>query len=444
MGGPPSETAARKTPRQTRSTRLILAAFICAVGFTFLVISVSALKPNWFGPPLAPTSPFVILILFALSICIWFYAENRRPQPRLNGTATTIRAVKAVLYLEAGALAAIGAFGLYLMRHQSISTPIYDQYALAFGDEASPNDPVKTVLFWWAKRDQDGAPAGALPMFLGSLLAVGFGVWFPKIALAASEGSLGAVEKFVAPLLSLALVGIGASQQSDQNRADMDRNLTIQGLPASLRLTAQQKVDQKFYAMDGGRMSDASIALLQQRVADLQAAIDHPVKPEALDPKIAAELTSLESQLQKVQTQIYSIKDRAVTVNPPDLGAITKGLEAIQKAESDAVDVYRTEGAGACALMAVEYNKLIPHTQLVLKSAASDLRVEAKRNPLQKAAAWATGMPKPDDGTQLDGVAANLEQTQMTLQQTIQRACPQDATMASVAAAAANASSLAR
>lgn len=414
------------TVRTARGVRNILAAFITAVGFAFLVIAVNALRPDWFEAPWRIYSPFFSLTCFGLGVIAWFCAVNPPAALRAPGEHHALLRPSRVLLGLAALSVVLGCVGLYAMCARTNATAPYDQYALSLAPPDGDPKVQRSVLFWWVKRDQSAVPAGALPMFLGSLLAVGFGVWFPKIGLASSSGALGAAEKYVAPLLSLALVGIGANQQSDAVRANMDKILIQEGRPAGVRQnvdasTTNAVFDQRRYAMDASQMSDAALAQLQQRVTDLGLRIDG--LPQG-DEDARTQVVMLRDQLQGMQQVVYNLNKKPFTVTPTDLSSVDTALTELAKADRDAVDAYRTGGSGPCALMAVEYAELKGDTPSTLSIIAGKMNKTAHRNFVQSAAARLTGIQRPDNGDDVQAISAQLLRTRQTLQQAIDYACP--------------------
>jgi hypothetical protein len=259
------------TKREIVESRLITGALISSVGVGVLLMVLATLQAKWFDDSAPPFSPFLIVIPVALAVAAFYWLVNlappwkffmRRPQAAAEGAGMRPRPPALRLLLFRGFVTAwvtaliciaISALAFGELSRAARTPASLDRYVLSLpmitgssGNLTAPQSPTvqksqDAVLVWWVTRQHHELPAGTLPTFLGGLFIITFGLWFPHIVLSQATGAMGLGEKLVAPILGLALVGLGATQQADAAKVEQDVQLVKGGYPAVLGLTPGQK-----------------------------------------------------------------------------------------------------------------------------------------------------------------------------------------------------------
>jgi polyhydroxyalkanoate synthesis regulator phasin len=409
-------------PPPPRVTRLIYAGFICAIGYAVLVVVFSQLP----AAAAKDTEAWVYLwplVAAAIACAALFVAINssrvrgrsiaRRPHQRLDLRIAIFGALALIL-------AALGFQGAAYPKDQP---RIIDQYAINLpaynlpGDGAPAADqdlragPAMTKsgtprrpavqLIWLVARADQGLSSGVLPMFMGGLLAIAFGLAYPHISPKASDDALGWAEKLLAPLLSIALVAVGAGQHADAQKAEAAANMVRQGLPPQVYLDPTTFKAQLHVIADG-ELNPETAELLRQRVNDLATQLaayqnEHGRVDEgqrAAIQDVVQRLASIESVLRKgvktgnpevtrddvrqLSNAITSLQDR---VN--DLGATAQDQKDLRAAQCD-----------AARQMLAHFTENSPDA---LKAKAAALNREARLAPLENVLIWLRlEEPKPD------------------------------------------------
>jgi hypothetical protein len=313
----------RKESVASLRARIVIGGFICAIGYGVLLLGASLFMRTW-NSSAAEFQGFGSLALAGLAIWLFYRIRIVRLRADLkarmadssgdywndsksgnwldDGVRNVVTAVQdlgltfaAVLFCGAivwfGVIASIYAkqpevrrFALSLPITIAADTTVPNgtdvgqpaagqkgagQAAAGAQERSQPQKiPVapNAVLVWNLQSDADPVPAGAPPILLGALLIVGFGIWFPTIELAQSKGAVALSEKLVAPVLSAALIALGASQQTDADRTSANKELTEQGLPPTIEV-GQPPVS--VYVQNPKTLSPGGDAYLTNSLADL-------------------------------------------------------------------------------------------------------------------------------------------------------------------------------
>jgi hypothetical protein len=121
----------------------------------------------------------------------------------------------------------------------SIAQNISQQSNAGTSQRTAPAAPT-TVLTWSIDRERTPLPHGIPAIFLGGLFTAAFGIWFARMGDGADK-SIAIGEKLLAPVLSLGLIGFGASQHAEATKEEKDIRLAERGLPPILNVPDGQK-----------------------------------------------------------------------------------------------------------------------------------------------------------------------------------------------------------
>jgi hypothetical protein len=214
---------------------------------------------------------------------------------------------------------------------------------------ASTNPATDSLMVWSVDRPASTVPAGALPLFLGALMIVAFGLWYPRLEFSAdAKGGLGITEKLVAPILSLSLVALGVGQQADAAHTDADVKLTRAGLPPVIRSDAGLS----FYLQDRAKLNQASVDELSKNIETLgknlatspAKVLDNGAPANNLSP------TDLDNLVKALNGVKLSLKD-PVTVNypssDPQIAALANRVQLAEDNSSRAQFAATTAGGAA-------------------------------------------------------------------------------------------------
>jgi len=388
-GAPP--TATPEATKATRRTRLIFGGFICAVGLAIEIIVLALLQRGWFQPVAWWNSPFVTILSMLLAVALLFLAFNTSNRQRwfawLERALPWLKKPprrRAVLGLL-GVMFLLSAAGGYYAAAQSSEGPKgYDLYALVLPDQAAQaaagSTPPATApsIVWWAPRAAPPLPDGLLPMFLGGLIAAGFGLWYPKISGQDADGALGTAEKLIAPLLSAALVAVGAGQQAEATKAKANLQATLQNQPPVIR-TVRGGTD--IHVVKPSDVNDETAALLKARLDEqqLEIALQHAQRL-ADNQTLSAGQVELVRQLGELSKRLETLPRTTTVVDAkPDVTAINTALVKLSadngalanrlKAAMDEAQVERAENCRQATLA--------PETRTAKLKAAETLDTQA-------------------------------------------------------------------
>ena len=318
-----------------RETRHILGGFISAGGVCVLIMSMDAVKRTWFvdvAPPF-PIFGMIFPLLAAAAGLFWVVNPVGWPPPSApvwtwlshllktdaaaeqNAAVWKTCARVAVAGVVLAALI-IGALEIGALLQASDRPPVFDQYILSLppveatapqgAAGSSPNDGKPpphaqpgATLIWAAQRNFPALPSGVLPASLGGVLIVLFGIVFPRLVVSTTKSVMTSAFKIVSPVASLALVGLGAAQQSVAADAAFNEHQVMAGknpIPlggtflmskSAYPFTQSSTVN----LLDYNTASAEAIKLLSKQLQNLDLKIDGDHK------QYNAELTSNLSQL---------------------------------------------------------------------------------------------------------------------------------------------------
>ncbi len=337
---PAPETVAA---RLVRRTRLFYGALICGLGVALETVVVAQVWGE--GRPWTVPGPLLTVIALAASIGLAYVALNwNAPGGRRIGLLSPPR-----LWLVGGAaaLALLCAAGFYVT---ATNKPEAEQqaYALIFetprdhpralgggepsqsgrsGQLRAADEPVNDLnaLVWLADQDPPSLPDGALAMFLGGLIIIGFGLGFPTVAPNDAGSALDKAEKFIAPLASAVLVTLGATQQVEATKVRATAAYERQGLPPAVSVAVSGKsmplrvlpIDTTNKALLDGLAGD--VARLQDRYDSDHSRLDDAIVQREV---IKERLTAIQNELADAKTL-----HEPVRVDPKSLEAAITALK---------------------------------------------------------------------------------------------------------------------
>lgn len=359
---------AKRASAQDKLTWKIIGAFISASGVGVVAIAITTLRSTWFPNasfPFEPLwlEPYVLAALAAIAAWALFRANTQfatpqrppkrggtqreraawREQERLRHKDDERKITSSKRWLSttiAGVTLFSVAFLIALAMHAN-ERPAYEQYAITIPTTAAPSEPgeIRTrrttsstsaenagvstqasdeireqtftpqptrdaVLVWWVKKDRNRLPSGLLPLALGGIFLAVFGAYFPAISLAVAESTAGLVEKLAGPVLGMALVGVGATQQVESDKAQRNYELAQRGLPPVVGLpehqgAAQRELwSQELRTLERERLSADGIELIQAQLAALAEILSDSRQHDA---SMQREISSTVMELRRLQ-----------------------------------------------------------------------------------------------------------------------------------------------
>lgn len=239
--------------------------------------------------------------------------------------------------------------------------------------DAAAEAPPPMVVVWSVENRPADLSNGLLPIFLGGLFICVFGMWFSHISLSAATDGTGLGEKLLAPLLSLALVGIGATQQIETAKIEKDAALAERGLPAVVNVSSTERRERlnsiqktrEVRVLPQGALSVDSAAFLEGKIAVLEKALrERDTWPLEDKLKIAAELERL-----RIELRNPDIRKIQASLSDGDLELMRKTVAELDEATK--VSLAQTEAADkrSCRLLDLSRSELTPTTTELLKTA---------------------------------------------------------------------------
>lgn len=274
---------------------------------------------------------------------------------------------------------------------------------------ANPGPTRHAVMMWWVRKPQPQAPSGLLPMALGGVFLCAFGAYFPRISLTAANSSLGFLEKAVAPALSLALVGIGASQQVQAERAKQDIRLAEKGLPAVVSLDRRDVElrnaairEREVYALEREQLSPEALERLEKSISELSDTLRKAGERGAG----GTDLRLIERQLQPIVIRGPGPPTPAPDANLGKIATAAAALDDKAKTELDAADKRRNaELTRNCALLEIDDAQTAARIRELRAIAA---RKKAERDKYNDRKGWKIFFVKPENGDAESNMADQL------------------------------------
>jgi hypothetical protein len=401
-------------------TRWLMGMFISAVGVGVLVLVLAILQSRWFGDKAAPFSPFLVVVPVVIAAVAFFWIVNRDDNIRPAAVGSSgpgsgkdieadepRRSVRIATSAPYGTMLAIAVCAVFLsaaallvLNFAAQTSPTFDRFALSLPVVNSPlgnsSDAQQStapsvpdaVLVWWVKRGHDALPAGTLPTALGGLFIVAFGIWFPRITLPTASGGMTISEKLIAPVLGIALVGIGASQQADAAKADQDVALARQGLPAIVRLSPEQRQlnttmsneTSNVYVVGRDTISPEALAYLkdetQKVTGDLDSEDTAVGKMKGTLSAIDTDLTAISVDLShRVQSPVTADDVAAVKSRLSSLDGRIETLNAAAEPQLQELAVSRQRGCNLLGLEVTDFDPKI--AAALLRAGQADSMHEA-------------------------------------------------------------------
>jgi hypothetical protein len=377
-------------------SKLILGAFICTGGCLILLMGAMVSIGHWPSLPLQIGGVVAILVV-AAAFGLMFETRNHD----LIGGAATTRPIVDRLASLVWVIVAIGmaafffllvffcqtnetpkTFALQLAMPASTAAPTgpqvttdtqrtVDTEQTTSGKKAShsqqtvdvrqstsaapqaPQQSAPALVLWRTSVNAPDPTQGFLPIVLGGLMISAFGVWFPRINLvSANDKNFGSIEKLIAPVLSLALVGAGAGAQVDASHVIANKALTEQGLPptisaigqppvylasqASLNQTTLDELAKAVETLQTGKAPQVTVtvpagqdptllASVIQKLDDVKGALKGPVS--VTYPESAADIATLKGQVSGAQIRLGELADQKAAKK--DVDDMAKGQSAL-------------------------------------------------------------------------------------------------------------------
>ena len=410
--------AAPSPPRAPpRATRIIYAGFICALGYAVLVIVLHLVGRDRFGGAINLTNPLVVLGALGVATTAFFLGLNGRGMAeRLIIPGTGIGPTRAAACCLLGGVAlVIAANGFWVAVDPSRMAPRYDQFAVALpaieakkAEDGQVAQPAREAaqLIWWVERDVDNMPSGLLPMFLGGVLTIGFGLWYPKVAARAAETALGKGEKLLAPILSLAMVALGVGQQAEAAKAAADVKYVQQGIPPVVRL-GKQGVDVGVRILPQATLNPETLRLLQTQVEVLsvdianrhQEQLTAQEETRVLNGTITARLEQLNADLRNppMGTPTWVTKD--------DVVAVREALNGVNSQLGARTQTQTKELLERCATSRAGLATAAQRSSAQLKQAQEQAELYRKQR-FRRAWIWLSSKPPMESGAKQHQEAA--------------------------------------
>lgn len=337
-------------------TRRVVGGLLAAGGVGLLVLTIFSLRDKW-PHSVESILPFAALIPVSLSIVILFHLIN----PRSPGSWTSdlaawfSRIARSIWVLIAVALVLVGAATFWVATDRSDEPKVFDSFVMQLPAEVAKADADATsqangdtvkapkavgmlsdpgFIMWTAERKGHEPPTGALPTFLGAVLIIAFGLWFPHIRTEQAETAWPQITKLVAPIMSLGLLGVGVSQSNTAEKIKADEKLTKQGLPSYIsvpvaqRNTVRERIYERVYLQDPATISPEALADLRMKLATLQTLVEKDAAAQVADRDADKTLTLLTEKLAKIDQTIGS----RPTATPLTDAQVEKIAEALTRA----------------------------------------------------------------------------------------------------------------
>jgi hypothetical protein len=435
-------------------TQRVVGGLLAAGGVGLLVLTIASLRESW-PHAVEALRPFLALGPVSLAILILFYVINPR-SPGDNDPAwiVWVRGVaRSFWVLVAAVLVVVGAATFWIATDPEDKPRQFDRFVMQLpgpapapsaGPNAAPNptapgaasaanaaSPAKPepgvadgaatkpsagapaaaaqpgFIMWTVERKGHEAPTGALPTFLGAVLIIAFGLWFPHVRLDETDKALPQLSKFVAPVMSLGLLGVGAGQNMTAEKIKADEKLTQQGLPsyisvpAAQRVATRERILERVYLQDPQKISPESIAELRGKVGDLQEQIEVDIarlERTVADKETAKSLELLNKNLSAID---QTIGNRPVATAMTD--AQVQQIAAAIKTTPAVTRIQLNDQEGKCRdvlmrLAAAGESPAVPGTRDGLVSASTSVtppKPPKPPNALERSWYWFQGKPSP-------------------------------------------------
>lgn len=394
---------------EVRRSQRAFGAFICVIGFALFLIVVSRLGlflPSLSAvetPPLGISKAFLVLFslsnialgIYILFQCIAQTTENLpnssdRPGPPERALQQILRGAHRMAAIIAVLLVAWGAVSLWTMAPERPQrSPEFDKFAIAFEperQEAGANAPnvvggaiqqatpenqadelPDSAIFWWVKRMQPSPYEGLLPMLLGSILVIIFGLSYARMAVSEATMTVEVVQKLVMPALSLALFGLGASQQVAAANAERDEQLIRQALPPIHILPDGERLRilTAVNVLPGTAASlESSISLMQRNInnpgssggqpspeiENLTHSIDR-MREEISNARNSQSIVRMNNTLASIAASIRQAKAQKQTISSSNDPLVAQSIDSLNTALIKRLDHLREQN---CALVLLE------------------------------------------------------------------------------------------
>jgi hypothetical protein len=323
-------TAAGAAPVPPYEKHLYFALFICLIGLSLFAVALTTLGFPWVEKQdgqgdieqVANLPAWGILIAALIGVTFLFVGlHSAACLPGyirlLHGEHALARRSIAIGAIVVGlSFCLFAGYRFYELAMPAESSRPATQFALAVPvgepDPAQPReegsvDPAAAdqgetaVMFWSVPQRGESERAGLMNMLLASLLTIGFGLVYPRIAASGDQEGTGFVQKLVVPALGLALFGVGVGENAQAEERKENVRLVQQNLPPLLGSSRFQEA----YVLEGGDVSRPTSRELGIAIRKLIERLEDQRKeevPTEQDPRLALiqeRLASIEKNIRE-------------------------------------------------------------------------------------------------------------------------------------------------
>ncbi len=384
---PPESEKKTPEPHVPIRTRRIYGGFISAIGFAIEVVVMALLVKDQGSHLTFFSFAGLSLVVLAIAVVLMFRAMNMPNTRRFSALLglELYRPVRrrTVYGLVGVALLIIPALGFGIAASPKHKARIYDLYAVVLpaaapaaatppGDRCPAPKTSDTAakacvadagatLTWWAERKEPDLPDGLMAMFLGGLLTIAVGLWYPRVDGRNASGGLASVEKLVAPLLSLGLVALGAGQHDEASKVKAGMEYARQGLPpavmvnvanqgVTLRILPPEKTSPETATDLGGKLDDLRDELKRESDAAAKSSDANTEAQAEAAANLQAKLTQVAGAISKIaagdKPPTVTVDTSAIARQLSDLAAKDQAFQRELRQKAD--DNRRQEREKAC------------------------------------------------------------------------------------------------
>jgi hypothetical protein len=347
--------------------------------------------------------------------------------------AAPVRARRLLLQVLTGVAVLLAILGTLDLGRQARRSQVYDQFALTLplGDAStpqtqamsatdlvslqkgssvvsgaqssastsSPNAAAQALFVWWVARERKPVPEGALAMLMGGLFICAFGIWFPRLNLGETGSAIGLSEKLVAPVLSFALVALGATQQADAAKDDRNMELATRGLPAVIGLSREELASktverqERLYTFQSTDLSPDAVKYLEAKLEGVAGRVD---QNDTAQRSLTGVVNEVNGRLIQVQEALRHPQPPSQQVTAKDVVAIRGALADLDRQAGVSLESTAAERAGGCLLLGLEL-KALPDQIKALDTQAT-AKDQARKQFYSQHFWLRLGQPAPDSG----------------------------------------------
>lgn len=360
-----------------------IGAFICSAGIAVMAIAILEACEQWF-PHAAPLYPIWAIVFLAVAAGSIFWGVNYfKPKGRISGPLS-LQLVRTIIKYRPYAT---GVFALAVAA-LILATAVIDSHKCSISDHqcpereyfaviappqiqpqtekqqtdtrqadaqpkagilpiSSPSEPQRnpstaqnpqqpaatsapaTILAWSVDKERAPLPPGIPAIFLGGMFIAAFGIGFARMGDGADKGIV-IGEKLLAPVLSLALIGFGASQRAEAAKEQNNLRLVEQNLPPIIRMS-DGKVELPIHLYGPGELNSNTRILLDEKIEDARDSLMGQISnlSKTIDSGQRAESNVTWQALNTMQLQLWDLQKRLSQIPKTGDWATKENLQAL-------------------------------------------------------------------------------------------------------------------